>query len=97
MLQTSSIERVCNQADDAILETAAVSSPPPHGGPELLAVFVVLKEGISAKPEVLRMKFSKAIRSNLNPLFKVFVDFPDSVFSVLCSFLVTTFLGALLI
>ena len=72
-MQTSSveIERVCNQAHDGILETAAVSTPPPNGGPELLAVFVVLKEGISADPDLLKMKFSRAIQSNLNPLFKV--------------------------
>ncbi|XP_027157961.1 probable acyl-activating enzyme 18, peroxisomal [Coffea eugenioides] len=72
-IKTSSveIERVCNQAHDGILETAAVSTPPPNGGPELLAVFVVLKEGISADPDLLKMKFSRAIQSNLNPLFKV--------------------------
>ncbi|CAI9108152.1 OLC1v1007687C1 [Oldenlandia corymbosa var. corymbosa] len=72
-IKTSSveIERVCNRADDGILETAAVSSPPPYGGPELLAIFVVLKEGINSTPEELRMKFSRAIQTNLNPLFKV--------------------------
>lgn len=72
-VQTSSveIERVCNQAHDGILETAAVGTPPPNGGPELLAVFVVLKEGISADPDLLKMKFSTAMQSKLNPLFKV--------------------------
>ncbi|CAI9107084.1 OLC1v1006366C1 [Oldenlandia corymbosa var. corymbosa] len=65
------IERVCNRVDDGILETAAVSSPPPDGGPERLAIFIVLKEGINSTPEELRMKLSRAIQTNLNPLFKV--------------------------
>lgn len=72
-IKTSSveIERVCNSADDSILETAAVSCAPPNGGPEQLAIFVVLKEGFNLQADILKMKFSKAIQKNLNPLFKV--------------------------
>lgn len=72
-MQTSSIEieRVCDNADVSIMETAAVSASPAIGGPELLAVFVVLKKGFTAEPENLKMIFSKAIQRNLNPLFKV--------------------------
>lgn len=72
-MQTSSveIERVCDQADESILETAAVSAQPANGGPEQLAIFVVLKKGFDSKPDKLRIKFSRAIQSNLNPLFKV--------------------------
>uniref|UniRef100_A0A2P2KE86 Uncharacterized protein MANES_03G087900 n=1 Tax=Rhizophora mucronata TaxID=61149 RepID=A0A2P2KE86_RHIMU len=72
-MQTSSIEieRVCDQADESIMETAAVSVAPAGGGPELLIIFVVLKKGLTAEPVSLKMKFSKAIQSNLNPLFKV--------------------------
>ncbi|KAL3518967.1 hypothetical protein ACH5RR_021556 [Cinchona calisaya] len=72
-IKTSSIEieRICNEADDGILEAAVVSTPPPNGGPELLAVFVVLKEGMRPDPDMLKLKFSKAIQRNLNPLFKV--------------------------
>ncbi|PIN17171.1 Acyl-CoA synthetase [Handroanthus impetiginosus] len=72
-IKTSSveIERVCNHAEESVLETAAVSVAPPTGGPELLSVFVVLKEGFSIKPNDLKMKFSRAIQTNLNPLFKV--------------------------
>lgn len=72
-IKTSSveIERVCNQADQSVVETAAVSVAPTQGGPEMLVVFAVLKEGFSADPETLRMHFSKAIQRNLNPLFKV--------------------------
>lgn len=71
--QTSSveIERVCNRADDSILETAAISSAPPNGGPEQLAIFVVLKQGFNLQPDMLKMKFTRAIQQNLNPLFKV--------------------------
>ncbi|XP_030508232.2 probable CoA ligase CCL12 isoform X1 [Cannabis sativa] len=72
-IKTSSfeLERVCDRADDSILETAAVSVSPIGGGPEQLVMFVVLKNGYDAEAENLRTKFSKAIQSNLNPLFKV--------------------------
>lgn len=72
-MQTSSIEieRVCDRADESILETAAVSVAPINGGPEQLVIFVVLKSGYNSEAENLRMKFTKAIQSNLNPLFKV--------------------------
>ncbi|KAM7272694.1 hypothetical protein ACFE04_027357 [Oxalis oulophora] len=73
-IKTSSIEieRVCDGADESISETAAVSVTPVYGGPELLAIFVVLKKGFDdVQPEKLKPKLSKAIQSNLNPLFKV--------------------------
>ncbi|OIS96492.1 putative acyl-activating enzyme 18, peroxisomal [Nicotiana attenuata] len=72
-LQTSSIEieRVCDRADVSVLETAAVSAAPPNGGPEQLAIFVVLTEGITISADTLKKRFSRAIQSNLNPLFKV--------------------------
>ncbi|KAK9072550.1 hypothetical protein SSX86_008984 [Deinandra increscens subsp. villosa] len=72
-IKTSSIEieRVCEQADVSIMETAAVSCQPATGGPELLAIFVVLKKGFNTEPDKLKMTFSKAIQRNLNPLFKV--------------------------
>ncbi|XVF04548.1 hypothetical protein REPUB_Repub05bG0093000 [Reevesia pubescens] len=65
------IERVCDRADERILETAAVNVAPADGGPEQLIIFVVLKEGYNHQPEKLKMVFSRAIQSNLNPLFKV--------------------------
>ncbi|GKV30326.1 hypothetical protein SLEP1_g39143 [Rubroshorea leprosula] len=72
-IKTSSveIERVCDQADESILETAAISAAPPGGGPEMLAIFVVLKKGFDHQPDKLKIMFSKAIQRNLNPLFKV--------------------------
>lgn len=72
-IKTSSIEieRVCDGADDRVLETAAVSAAPPSGGPEQLAIFVVVKEGMIVSPDTLKKRFSRAIQRNLNPLFKV--------------------------
>ncbi|KAE9601186.1 putative acetate--CoA ligase [Lupinus albus] len=72
-IKTSSIEieRVCDRADECILETAAVSVAPANGGPEQLAIFVVLKKGYNSNAETLKKIFSKAIQTNLNPLFKV--------------------------
>ncbi|XP_016187744.1 probable acyl-activating enzyme 18, peroxisomal isoform X1 [Arachis ipaensis] len=72
-IKTSSveIERVCDRADECIMETAAISVAPASGGPEQLIIFVVLKKGYSSDVETLKKKFSKAIQSNLNPLFKV--------------------------
>ncbi|ONM10482.1 putative acyl-activating enzyme 18 peroxisomal [Zea mays] len=73
-MQTSSveIERVCNRADECLLETAAVSIKPSGGGPEHLAILAVLKDR-SAQYDVnlLKRKFQTAIQKNLNPLFKV--------------------------
>ncbi|KAI4345323.1 hypothetical protein L6164_012455 [Bauhinia variegata] len=72
-IKTSSveIERVCDRADECILETAAISIAPVTGGPEQLVIFAVLKKGYNSDAATLKMKFSKAIQSNLNPLFKV--------------------------
>lgn len=73
-IKTSSveIERVCNRADECLLETAAVSIKPSGGGPEHLAILAVLKDR-SAQHDVnlLKRKFQTAIQKNLNPLFKV--------------------------
>uniref|UniRef100_K7L634 AMP-binding enzyme C-terminal domain-containing protein n=1 Tax=Glycine max TaxID=3847 RepID=K7L634_SOYBN len=72
-IKTSSveIESVCDGADECILVTAAVGVATANGGPEQLVIFVVLKEGYNSSAETLKMKFTKAIQSNLNPLLKV--------------------------
>ncbi|OVA16457.1 AMP-dependent synthetase/ligase [Macleaya cordata] len=72
-VKTSSveIERVCDRADENVLETAAISIAPVNGGPEQLVIFVVLKKESYCEPDQLMRKFSRAIQSNLNPLFKV--------------------------
>ncbi|XP_010552277.1 PREDICTED: probable acyl-activating enzyme 18, peroxisomal isoform X7 [Tarenaya hassleriana] len=72
-IKTSSIEieRVCDNADQCVSETAAISVAPRDGGPEMLAILVVLKKGFKKKPEELKNMFSRAIQRDLNPLFKV--------------------------
>ncbi|KQK12602.1 probable acyl-activating enzyme 18, peroxisomal isoform X1 [Brachypodium distachyon] len=73
-IKTSSveIERVCNRADEGLLETAAVSIKPTGGGPEQLAILAVLKDrSASCDAHLLKSKFQRAIQKNLNPLFKV--------------------------
>lgn len=84
-MQTSSveIERVCNRADEGLLETAAVSIKPAGGGPEQLAILAVLKDrSMSCDVNLLKSKFQKAIQKNLNPLFKVTFCF-QMLFSVI--------------
>lgn len=73
-IKTSSveIERVCNRADEGLLETAAVSIKPAGGGPEQLAILAVLKDrSAPCDANLLKSKFQRAIQKNLNPLFKV--------------------------
>ncbi|CAN6322242.1 unnamed protein product [Urochloa humidicola] len=73
-IKTSSveIERVCNRADEGLLETAAVSIKPAGGGPEHLAILAVLKDrSAQYDANLLKSKFQRAIQKNLNPLFKV--------------------------
>jgi len=73
-IKTSSveIERVCNRADEGLLETAAVSIKPSGGGPEQLAILAVLKDRTAPyDANLLKSKFQRAIQRNLNPLFKV--------------------------
>lgn len=73
-IKTSSveIERVCNGADEGLLETAAVSIKPSGGGPEQLAILAVLKDrSTSYDANILKSKFQRAIQRNLNPLFRV--------------------------
>jgi acetyl-CoA synthetase len=54
-----------------VAECAAVAVPPPGGGPERLVVFVVALPGDALDTETLRNEMQQAIRSRLNPLFKV--------------------------
>lgn len=69
---------MCDQADECISETAAVTLTPPNGGPELLVIFAVLKEGFKQQSgEELKMKFSRTIQKDLNPLFKVINIFDE--------------------
>ncbi|GAB2209565.1 hypothetical protein Droror1_Dr00026784 [Drosera rotundifolia] len=67
------IERICNQMDANVLETAAIGVPPAEGGPEQLVITVVLRDenGPAIDLNILKTSFSKAIQEQLNPLFRV--------------------------
>jgi len=66
------IERICNRANDSILETAAIGVPPVGGGPEQLTIAVVFKDQSRQTEDLnqLRLMFNSALKK-LNPLFKV--------------------------
>ncbi|TMX00732.1 hypothetical protein EJD97_000251, partial [Solanum chilense] len=56
----------------SVIESVAFSAAPPNGGPEELSIFVVVKEGMNIiSPDTLKKRFSRALQSNLNPLFEV--------------------------
>lgn len=67
------IERICNAADENILETAAVGVPPTGGGPEKLVIAVVFKDSdnLERNLDKLMISFNTALQRKLNPLFKV--------------------------
>jgi acyl-coenzyme A synthetase/AMP-(fatty) acid ligase len=77
-LQVSSVEleRVCNEAHDDVLETAAISVAPPGGGPERLVVFTVLRNGTASASE-LHTVIGSALKTKMNPLFKL-----EAVFTI---------------
>jgi acetyl-CoA synthetase len=55
-----------------IVETAAVAVPPPGGGPDRLVIFAVIKE--ERKPvrvDALKSEMQQAIKSRVNPLFRI--------------------------
>ncbi|KAF9625792.1 hypothetical protein IFM89_027124 [Coptis chinensis] len=67
------IERVCNGAENTILETAAIGVPPLGGGPEQLVIVVVFKDSKNLVPDLDKLKasFNSLLQKKLNPLFKV--------------------------
>ncbi len=67
------IERVCNKAHEAVLETAAIGVQGPNGGPDQLVIVAVLKKGNQIGLDELQKIFSLAVSSKLNPLFKVLI------------------------
>lgn len=54
----------------SIIEAAAVSVPAPGGGPEQLVLFLVPR-GKRESTDAVKRQCQAAIRSKLNPLFKV--------------------------
>ena len=67
------IERVCNEVDEDVLETAAIGVAPPVGGPDQLVVVVVFKEKNWSEEALTRIRtaFNSSIQKKLNPLFRV--------------------------
>ena len=53
----------------AVRELAAISVPPPGGGPEQLVIYVVLQADISLAD--LHFEMQQTIKNRLNPLFKI--------------------------
>ena len=69
------IERICNAADNSVLETATIGVPPSGGGPEQLVIVVVFKdlENTTVDLNQLRISFNSAMQKKLNPLFRVLI------------------------
>lgn len=66
------IERVCNNAHESVLETAAVGLPASGSGPERLLIVTVLKEKFAeVSVTELQQAFNHALQTKANPLFKV--------------------------
>jgi acetyl-CoA synthetase len=54
-----------------VRETAAIAVAPPGGGPSMLILYAVLSTGTPWNAVDLRSAMQQAIRTRLNPLFKV--------------------------
>jgi acetyl-CoA synthetase len=67
-VSSAEIERAC-AAVEGVQESAAIAVTPPGGGPDQLALVVVL--GAAPELGVLQKQLQQAIRSRLNPLFKL--------------------------
>lgn len=68
------LERVVLQGVAQVAEAAAVGVPAPGGGPEQLYLFLVPKDSSSSSSgagAALKQQCQAAIRSQLNPLYKV--------------------------
>lgn len=54
-----------------VRETAAIAVSPPQGGPSMLVVFAVPADSAEVSAAGLRAAMQEAIRTRLNPLFKI--------------------------
>jgi acetyl-CoA synthetase len=69
-VSSADIESVLSDVD-SVVEVAAVASTPQGGGPERLIVFAVVGSHADDDRDSLRIVMQAAIRSELNPLFKI--------------------------
>jgi acyl-coenzyme A synthetase/AMP-(fatty) acid ligase len=69
-ISSAEIERAVGGIE-GIAEIAAVAVSPPGGGPSRLVVYTVPSEGADANPEAWKRDMQQALRSDLNPLFRI--------------------------
>jgi acetyl-CoA synthetase len=69
-VSSAEIERAI-AAIDGVAESAAVAVLPPEGGPSRLVVYAVADDPAEADVDRWKEEMQQAIRSRLNPLFKV--------------------------
>jgi len=69
-ISSAELERVVNELP-GVKETAAIATPPPGGGPDLLVIYAVAEPDARPDPGELRGAMQMAIRDHLNPLFRV--------------------------
>ncbi|ERN05891.1 probable acyl-activating enzyme 17, peroxisomal isoform X1 [Amborella trichopoda] len=74
------IERICNGADESVLETAAIGVPPDGGGPEQLVIALVFKNPNHSNVDIVQLKkaFNSLLQQKLNPLFRVSYIMPTT-------------------
>jgi len=69
-VSSAEIERVLDSVT-GVLETAAISVSPPGGGPESLVIYAVPMPGADLQADRLKAQMQEAIKTQLNPLFRV--------------------------
>lgn len=78
-ISSAEIERVLNSIE-GVLETAAIASTPPGGGPDRLVIFVVAEPEITLSSDNIKPAMQKTIKFQLNPLFHIHdVEVVDSL------------------
>jgi acetyl-CoA synthetase len=69
-VSSAELERVVGVVD-GVAEVAAVGVQPPGGGPSRLVIYACPEPGVQADPGAWKLLMQQAIRSELNPLFKI--------------------------
>ena len=69
-VSSAELERVVGVIN-GVAEVAAVGIQPPGGGPSRLVIYACPEPGVQADPGAWKLLMQQAIRSELNPLFKI--------------------------